>query len=1012
MKKITTRLLAAALIFTMTSGLVISCTGNNTSDVTTTTTTTASTTTTTTTTTTTSKKTDDSKPSTGTTAGDKDDPNVGQTTTSQTLEDVPDVPVVSQGEGVDLILFIGQSNMAGRGASGTATKVEQGHAYEFRAISDPTKLYHLTEPFGVNENNAASGVTESKKTGSMVSAFCESLYSVTGTPIVAVSCSKGGEKISFFDTSTKVYADAVNRMNLAKDFLQKEYESGKTQFKLKNVFVVWLQGESDGDAGNTASAYNATLARIVNGFKKDLNCAQTFIIPIGTYNGNDGARKAKYNTIRDAQFLFCEDNDDATVVSRQTVDLYRYGYMKDQFHFNQAGYNILGKDAGANAGYFIKYGKKPVCLPYYEEQETVRTNGAWQEKDGKVVIPASAAMELSTYASYSSAAENHSWAKTTSGLDGIKQTNGNGTNWATLAYAFKDAPQVHYTFNITSPGRYYLYMLTSHPDTGSNSVYASIDGGKLIECANNSYGAGLWMSNEAWCFDIESAGDHTVHIYAREDGVILNQIVLSKNKSESFTKGVAETVSARNSYTTGGMYVEVNGTVSINLSDALDNTTYAYNKTGKADNMSDVFRWERSVAHDGVQAYPDKGISWSANSISPRLSYEVYFSTPGVYYVTVYSSFKSSTADSFYISLDNGAIVTCSNSIATGVGKWLSGEAWKITVPYAGVHTVNIFPREDGCILHKLVLTNTTTVWESTTDALRLPSDPTDSYTVTDGCAVVDVSADNVTTFKVTFDKAGKYYFFLSADAAKDAVLTLEGLSSALNFKFAENSNAWIKAFELNITKAQQYTFKLSCSESVSPRLVCIMSDELYTDITDGVETLFIGDSYTSTVAWRNFEEETESIGGLTIGIGGTQYGSWLKNINNYTIYDPKNIVIHIGVNDINNGKLTGEVCAANIISLITELQKNFPNAKIFYVSICDNESNKENWGKYKTSNDLVKAHADKTDNVYYVDFATPFKAVNQSMTDLGFRDKLHLNEEGYVLFSKIICEAVIEANK
>ena len=73
---------------------------------------------------------------------------------------------------MDLILFIGQSNMAGRGDSSKATVVETGHAYEFRAISKPTRLFSLREPFGVNENNAESGVSEGTKTGSMVFAFC------------------------------------------------------------------------------------------------------------------------------------------------------------------------------------------------------------------------------------------------------------------------------------------------------------------------------------------------------------------------------------------------------------------------------------------------------------------------------------------------------------------------------------------------------------------------------------------------------------------------------------------------------------------------------------------------------------------------------------------------------------------------------------------------------------------------------------------------------------------------
>src|SRR5699024_2535827 len=74
---------------------------------------------------------------------------------------------------VDLIMFMGQSNMAGRGVTSTrwpqtAPLVKHDAGYEFRAISDPTKLHPISEPFGVSENNDASGITETTKTGSMV----------------------------------------------------------------------------------------------------------------------------------------------------------------------------------------------------------------------------------------------------------------------------------------------------------------------------------------------------------------------------------------------------------------------------------------------------------------------------------------------------------------------------------------------------------------------------------------------------------------------------------------------------------------------------------------------------------------------------------------------------------------------------------------------------------------------------------------------------------------------------
>ncbi len=58
-------------------------------------------------------------------------------------------------EKVDLIMFMGQSNMAGRGRAQEAPAVRPGTGYEFRAVTSPDRLYPLTEPFGKDEDDIA-----------------------------------------------------------------------------------------------------------------------------------------------------------------------------------------------------------------------------------------------------------------------------------------------------------------------------------------------------------------------------------------------------------------------------------------------------------------------------------------------------------------------------------------------------------------------------------------------------------------------------------------------------------------------------------------------------------------------------------------------------------------------------------------------------------------------------------------------------------------------------------------
>ena len=80
----------------------------------------------------------------------------------------------------DILLFMGQSNMAGRGDDQLAPKVLSGAAWEYRAVTEPDRLVPLAEPFGVNENREGGVWEPGMKTGSMAAAFVNACYRKTG----------------------------------------------------------------------------------------------------------------------------------------------------------------------------------------------------------------------------------------------------------------------------------------------------------------------------------------------------------------------------------------------------------------------------------------------------------------------------------------------------------------------------------------------------------------------------------------------------------------------------------------------------------------------------------------------------------------------------------------------------------------------------------------------------------------------------------------------------------------
>ncbi|MFC0211896.1 sialate O-acetylesterase [Paenibacillus chartarius] len=249
---------------------------------------------------------------------------------------------------VDLIMFMGQSNMAGRGEASEAPKVQTGKAFEFRAVSDPTTLYPLTEPFGVYENNEASGVCETTKTGSMVSAFAAEYTHITNRTIIGVSCSKGGTSINLWQPNGAFLNDAISRYHTAKAWLT---ENGYT---IQNQFMVWCQGETDGDHGMPGGAYAAKLQLMIDAMVA-AGLERCYIVRIGCHRDHP----TLYDEIMQAQTELCKTYPNAVLVSTKFASMAAEGHMKDPFHYTQYGYNTVGADAGINTAFHITHKKEP-----------------------------------------------------------------------------------------------------------------------------------------------------------------------------------------------------------------------------------------------------------------------------------------------------------------------------------------------------------------------------------------------------------------------------------------------------------------------------------------------------------------------------------------------------------------------------------------------------------------------------------------------------------------------------
>lgn len=262
----------------------------------------------------------------------------------------------------DVFIFMGQSNMAGRGEAEDAIPCGEGHAYEFRAVTGNDEdgwLYPLEEPFGKYENNEAlsdGGNGDGKKSGGMVSSFCEAYYSQTEVPVIGVSASVGGTSIKLWTPGTDYFEESRRRLEECIDYLDSE-----TDYVVRNINMVWCQGESDGsNVANKGMDYNGMLTDILEGLKSE-GVEHCFIIPPSEYGS------AAKTVVAEEQIKLCRESDDfvlATLKFRNVPE-----DLRVDPHFHQGLYNVAGWDAGTNVADFILNGVEPECKEYIYGEE-------------------------------------------------------------------------------------------------------------------------------------------------------------------------------------------------------------------------------------------------------------------------------------------------------------------------------------------------------------------------------------------------------------------------------------------------------------------------------------------------------------------------------------------------------------------------------------------------------------------------------------------------------------------
>jgi len=175
---------------------------------------------------------------------------------------------------------------------------------------------------------------------------------------------------------------------------------------------------------------------------------------------------------------------------------------------------------------------------------------------------------------------------------------------------------------------------------------------------------------------------------------------------------------------------------------------------------------------------------------------------------------------------------------------------------------------------------------------------------------------------------------------------------------------------------------------------------EVYPD--DAV--LFAGSS--SIRLWTTLAEDMAPYPVIQRGYGGAKFSDFA--IYAGRIFTPHKIraaVIFIAndITGIENDKSPEEVNKL-FLSVLKTFRKTHPDTPFFYIAVTPTSSRWEAWPEISRANKLIRETCEKNRNTYFIETSYGFlNEAGKPDDNLFISDRLHLNREGYSVWSGII---------
>ncbi|MDQ0637482.1 lysophospholipase L1-like esterase [Pedobacter sp. W3I1] len=177
--------------------------------------------------------------------------------------------------------------------------------------------------------------------------------------------------------------------------------------------------------------------------------------------------------------------------------------------------------------------------------------------------------------------------------------------------------------------------------------------------------------------------------------------------------------------------------------------------------------------------------------------------------------------------------------------------------------------------------------------------------------------------------------------------------------------------------------------------------DQLYKPPVHPV--LFVGSS--SIRKWDDCTQIFAKYNALNRGIGGAVINDITYYLNDVVFpYQPKQIVLYIGENDLPNETVTPDTVLNRTIRLVQAIRVKLPTVPIVYISIKPSPSRDKFKAKAVASNALIEKFLAGEANTKFVNvYRLMLTKDGQLRPELFVDDMLHMNAAGYAIWRKAV---------